>query len=248
MTQKRSPIVGLCCAQFGTGEDQPLRVGQNRAYVEALVRVGAAPALVPPLTDLALLRLVYERVDGWLLPGGVDVDPARYGELRHEKCGSTSFDQDEAELTLARWAVEDQVPLLAICRGIQVLNVALGGSLYQDIQAQVPGATKHDCYPEQPRDSLSHLVTLASHTRLATILDALSLPVNSMHHQALKDVAPGLIVIARALDGIIEAVEVDEHPFAVGVQWHPEELIEHSQHARRLFEAFVEACRTRARS
>lgn len=248
MDQKRSPVVGLGCAPFQSGPNQPLRIGQNEAYVRALIRAGAAPFLLPPLTDPSLLHHLYEQLDGVLLPGGMDVDPSRYGEPPHEKCDPSCREQDEAELTLARWAVADQVPLLAICRGIQVLNVALGGSLYQDIQAQVPGAKKHDRSPDQPRDHLSHRVTVAPGTRLHSILGVSSLPVNSMHHQALKNVAAGLIVAARALDGIIEAVEIGEHPFAVAVQWHPEELIDDSPHALRLFEAFVEECRKRARS
>lgn len=248
MNRKRPPVVGLCCAQFQSEPNQLPRIGQNETYVHALIRAGAAPSLIPPLTDPSLLHRVYEELDGLLLPGGVDVDPRHYNEPRHERCGPLCPEQDEAELNLARWAVADQVPLLAICRGIQVLNVALGGSLYQDIETQVPGAEKHDRYPDQPRDHLSHLVTVTPGTRLARILGASSLPVNSMHHQALKGVAAGLVVTARASDGIIEAVEVREHPFAVAVQWHPEELIDDSRHALRLFEVFVQECRKRARS
>lgn len=240
--------MGLCCAPFQSGPNQPPRIGQNEAYIRALIRAGAAPFLIPPLTGSSLLHRLYEQLDGLLLPGGVDVDPAHYGEPRHEKCGPSCPEQDQAELSLARCAVADQVPLLAICRGIQVLNVALGGSLYQDIQAQVPGAEKHDLYPDQPRDYLSHPVTVTPGTRLARILGVSSLPVNSMHHQAIKGVAPGLVVTACAPDGIIEAIEVRDHPFVVAVQWHPEELIDGSLHAFRLFEAFVEECRNRVRS
>jgi putative glutamine amidotransferase len=178
-----------------------------------------------------------------LLPGGEDVDPAFYGEARHEKCGRVSLDRDETELALARWAMEEGKPLFAICRGIQVLNVAQGGSLYQDIQTQVPGTDKHDWYPDHPRDRQSHTLEIVPRTRLAQLSGTTSLPVNSLHHQAIKEAAPGLVVVAHAEDGIVEAVEAPDHPFALGVQWHPEELASRDARAQRLFDAFVEACR-----
>jgi putative glutamine amidotransferase len=241
MSRKRPPTIGVTCAELQQDPLSP-RIGQNRSYVRALVRAGAAPLLIPPLTDRDLLHALYERLDGLLLPGGGDVHPARYGEPIHEKCGSISPDRDEAELALAQWAMDDGLPLLGICRGIQVLNVALGGSLYQDIQAQVPGAERHDWGSEFPRDYLSHLVTVAPETRLAHLLESPSLPVNSMHHQALKDIASRLAVTARTPDGIVEGIEAGDHPFAVAVQWHPEELAEHDPRAQRLFDALVEAC------
>lgn len=138
--------------------------------------------------------------------------------------------------------MDEGKPLLAICRGVQVLNVALGGSLYQDIQGLAPGAEKHDWKPDYPRDRLSHTVAVTPHTRLAHILGAASLPVNSLHHQAIRRVAPGLTVTACAPDQIVEAVEAGAHPFAVGVQWHPEELASGDVRAQRLFDALVEAC------
>lgn len=242
------PTVGITCLDDRPVQDQHApRFGQSQAYVHAVVRAGAAPLLIPPLADKTLLRVLYELLAGLLLSGGEDVDPAYYGEPRHEKCVPVSHDRDETELTLARWAVDDGKPLLAICRGIQVLNVALGGSLYQDIQAQVPGAAKHDWYPDCPRNHLSHTVIVAPQTHLAHILDPLNSPgpsyqVNSLHHQAVKDVAPGLVVAARASDQIVEAVEVEGHPFAIGVQWHPEELADNDVRAQRIFSALIEAC------
>jgi putative glutamine amidotransferase len=230
--------------------DNPGRFSQNQTYVHALARAGAASLLIPHLpvlsvaegTDETLLRTIYNLLDGLLLPGGGDVDPAHYGEPRHEKCGPVSPDRDKAELTLARWAIDDKKPLLAICRGIQVLNVALGGSLYQDIQTQIQRADKHNWHPGYPRDRLSHTLIVTPQTRLAHILGTTSLPVNSLHHQALEDVAPGLTVTARAPDQIVEAVEAEGHPFAIGVQWHPEELADNDAQAQRIFDALVEAC------
>jgi putative glutamine amidotransferase len=243
MTHEQPPVVGVTCSDI-QADSGPKRLGQNVSYLSALTRAGAAPILVPNVGDRQLLRVVYERIDGLLLSGGVDVHPAHYGELVHEKCGQISPERDETELALTRWAMEDGKPILAICRGIQVLNVALGGSLFQDIQAQVPGAERHDWHSNHPRDYLSHTVTLVPQTRLGEILSETCLPVNSMHHQAVKAIAPGLGVVARAPDGIIEAVEATGHTFALGVQWHPEELAPADARAQRLFAALVEACRT----
>jgi putative glutamine amidotransferase len=238
MTTMQLPVIGVTCSEYRVeGAQSSSRTGQNRSYIRALVRAGAAPLLIPNVTDKSLLRAVYERLDGLLLTGGVDVHPARYGEPIHEKCGDITPDRDEAELALIRWAMDDGLPLLAICRGIQVLNVALGGSLYQDIRAQVPGAERHDWGSDYPRDHLPHLATVAAETRLARLVQTSALPVNSMHHQALKEIAPGLAVTAQAPDGIVEAVEADGHPFAVAVQWHPEELAEQDPRAQRLFDA-----------
>jgi putative glutamine amidotransferase len=241
MTTSRLPIIGVTCSIFKVA-GRP-RVGQNQTYLEALVRAGAAPLLIPNLTDQALLRTVFESVDGLLFSGGDDVDPAHYGEDRHEKCGTITPERDMAELALIPWAIDEGKPILAICRGIQVLNVALGGSLYQDIQAQLPGAQKHDWHPGYPRNHPAHLVEIVAHTRLAHLLGVTSLPVNSLHHQAVKDVAPRLIVAGRTSDRIVEAVEAEGHPFAIGVQWHPEELAGADPRAQRLFDALVQACR-----
>ena len=198
---------------------------------------------MPNLADKDLLRALYEQLDGLLLSGGGDVDPAHYGETVHEKCGSIDAARDTAELRLTRWVVEDGKPLLAICRGVQVVNVALGGSLYQDIEAQVSDSLTHTWYPEYPRNCRSHAVALEPGTRLAQILEAESLSVNSLHHQALKDLARPLIVSARASDGIVEAVESCSHPFLMGVQWHPEDLAPDDARQQSLFDWLVEACR-----
>jgi putative glutamine amidotransferase len=244
MGDQRVPVIGLTSITIPSDEEyRPSRVGQNQTYLRAVLRTGAAPLLIPHITDGRLLRAIYDRLDGLLLPGGEDVAPARYGESAHEKCGMPSPERDETELRLASWAVAEGKPLLAICRGIQVLNVALGGSLYQDIQAQIPGAAKHDWYPGHPRDTRAHGVVCTEGSRLVDIVGSTSLAVNSLHHQALKELAPTLQIAARAPDGIVEAVEVAGHPFALGVQWHPEELAEEDALAQGLFDAFVEASR-----
>lgn len=244
MTNHESPAVGVTCIQIQAEEvHRPPRVGQNQTYIQALIRAGAAPLLFPQLDDMDLLRTMYDRVDALLLPGGEDIDPAHYGESVQEWCGPISPVRDVMELALARWATADGKPLLAICRGIQVLNVALGGSLYQDIPAQVPGAARHAWYPNHPRDYLPHHIHIGPSTRLAHIVGTTSLPINSLHHQAVKDLAPGLTVMGRTPDQIIEAVEVEGHPYAIGVQWHPEELAANDVRAQALFDALIQACR-----
>ena len=244
MSALRVSVIGLTSNTIPSKDQtRPPRVGQNQTYLQALLRAGAAPILIPHITDHHLLRAIYDRMDGLLLPGGEDVAPARYGEVPHEKCGTPSLERDETELTLVRWAVEEAKPLLAICRGIQVLNVALEGSLYQDIQTQIPGAARHDWSPGYPRTLRSHGVVCTEGSRLASIVGSPSLEVNSLHHQALKALAPGLEITARAPDGVVEAVELPGHPFALGVQWHPEELAAEDSQSQALFAALVEASR-----
>ncbi|MFN2245048.1 MAG: gamma-glutamyl-gamma-aminobutyrate hydrolase family protein [Anaerolineae bacterium] len=242
MADKRSPLIGVTCMTIQAEGYSP-RLGMSRSYVHVLLKAGAAPLLIPHMADTAVLRSAYERLDGLLLPGGGDIDPVHYGESRHEKCNEPSAERDGTELVLARWAIEDGKPLLGICRGIQVLNVALGGSLFQDIQAQIPGAERHDWYPNHARDRLSHTVSLSPATRLAHITGTSTLPVNSLHHQSVKDVAPGLVATGWSPDEIVEAVEAPDHPFAIAVQWHPEELAGSDDRAQRLFDALVEAGR-----
>ena len=242
MASKQPPIIGITCRGIQAAHNHhPTRVGLSQTYVNALLRAGAAPLLLPNVTDKDLLRAIYQSLDGLLLSGGGDIHPARYGEAIHEKCGRITPERDETEMTLTCWAVDDGLPLLAICRGIQVLNVALGGSLYQDIQAQVPGAMAHTWYPNHPRDLRAHDVAVSPGTRLADIMGTPSMGVNSLHHQAVKEVAPRLVVTARAPDELVEALEVEDHPFAVAVQWHPEELAPDDAPAQRLFDALVEA-------
>jgi len=238
------PTIGIVCADDRAQKDKHApRFGQNQSYAHAVARAGAAPLLIPLLADEALLRALYERMDGLLLPGGVDLHPRWYGEEVHEKCGSISEVRDEVELTLIRWGMADRKPMLAICRGIQVLNVALGGSLYQDIKAQVPRAGRHNCESDHARNQLAHDVDVAPGSRLADLAGSGLLPVNSFHHQAVKGLALGLAITAQAPDGIIEAVEGEGQPFLLGVQWHPEELAADDPRAQRLFDALVEACR-----
>jgi putative glutamine amidotransferase len=188
------------------------------------------------------LRSLYERLDGLCLSGGVDVDPQHYGEAPHPRLGNVDRARDATELALARWALHDDLPILGICRGIQVLNVAAGGSLVQDISAQMPGARRHDyALADAPWERCTQTVRVAPDSRLAQILGATIVPTNSFHHQAVKALGSGLTPVAWTEDGVTEAVEDATQRFIIGVQWHPEGMFHTDAAARRLFEAFVSA-------
>jgi putative glutamine amidotransferase len=212
----------------------------NEAYVQAVVGAGAAPLLIPLGLPEAALYQAVRRVDGVLFSGGGDMAPERYGSLPHPRVDDVDEDRDRLELALYAKVLEDGTPFLGICRGLQVLNVAMGGTLYEDISAQHPGAIKHDHYPNIPRDHLAHPVQISEETHLARILGKPVLEVNSRHHQGIRVLAEGLKASAYAPDGIIEGVEVPEHPFGLAVQWHPEWLQKHDP-MRALLRTFVEA-------
>jgi putative glutamine amidotransferase len=173
-----------------------------------------------------------------LFSGGGDLDPARYGAPPHPLAAGIDAVRDEAELALAQWALAEGRPLFGICRGAQLLNVALGGTLYGDVQEHA-GALPHT-YPSEQAGDRTHSVQVAEGSRLAELLQLPLLAVNSLHHQAVRTVAPGLRVTAQAPDGLVEGIELPEHPFAVAVQWHPESLPE-APEMQRLFEGFVRA-------
>jgi putative glutamine amidotransferase len=220
----------------------------GQRYVDALRAAGAVPWLIPLMpTDPETMRAIFDRLDGVFLTGGMDVDPSFYGEPRHPLCVATDPDRDAVEIMLLRHATDRRVPVLAVCRGIQILNVACGGTLYQDVASQVPAALKHDNFPtpaNPSRSYLAHDVTVTPNSRLGDILGESVVPVNSMHHQAIKDLASGLRPTVFAADGIIEGVEGANSRFLVGVQWHPEELTDTQPAMRRLFSTFVEAATT----
>lgn len=232
------PVASSPCAK----EQKKFGVGEN--YINALVHCGALPLLVPVTISLEEQRRLLFEADGLLLTGGGDVDPARYGESPHEAVYGVSEARDEAELNLVRWAVEADKPLFAICRGIQVMNVALGGSLIQDLPTQAPSPIVHRGNNDD-RDEPVHPIRVQAQSRLAGILGTEQTRVNSFHHQAVKQIADGLVPIAHAPDGVIEAVEMPGRRHVLGVQWHPEEMAQDVPAMMRLFEAFVAACRER---
>lgn len=216
------------------------RVRLNSSYITALESAGLIPIVIPPLASPEQSREILERVDGLLLTGGEDVDPALYGQDRIEKCGKPNKARDETEIALSLAAREMRKPLLAICRGPQVLNVAFGGTLIQDIPSQVKGALNHNA--EDERASRVHDVAIEPGSLTATAVGATKLSVNSLHHQSVKDVAPGFKVTATSADGIVEAIEwAGDDWWAMAVQWHPEEMNDSPDPwDRGLFRAFAD--------
>lgn len=213
----------------------------NQTYVRTLEQLGALPVMIPLHMTEATLRGIFERLDGLFLPGGEDIDPANYGAERHELLGATDKERDRTELLLTRWAVEIGMPVLGVCRGAQMINVACGGSLYQDILSDRPDLAKHDYFPPSfERYRISHAIDIEADSRLAHALGQIH-EVNSMHHQGLDRIGYGLRVVARAEDGLPEAVEAPALPYVVGVQWHPEELAKTDQMSANLFYDFVRA-------
>lgn len=215
-------------------------------YITSIERAGARTLVIDRVRNHA--RDVLDDAAGLLLTGGGDVDPARYGEPVDPTFDAAEEGRDAYETEIIKLAMERDLPLLAICRGAQILNVALGGSLIQDIPSQHPGALNHSV--TDPKWAIAHDVTVAPDSRLQEALrdrisDAGTMPVNSRHHQAIKQIAPGLRVSATAPDGIIEAVEHPGSTFCLGVQWHPENFLDHDEFGA-LFRAFVEAALTAA--
>ena len=211
-------------------------------YVESVKRAGGEPRVLRNSDDPAK---VIAEVDGLVLTGGLDVDPALYGEAPHATT-ETSPDRDRFEIPLSKAAVSADVPVLAICRGVQVLNVAAGGSLVQDIPSAIPTDLNHSI--DMPKDHCAHQVRVEPGTRLAEALgpevDLDTCPVNSRHHQSVGRVAPGFVTSAISIDGIVEAIERPEAAFCVGVQWHPENFWKTGEFGG-LFEAFVNAAAKR---
>jgi|SRR5579859_4952755 len=236
----RKPIIGI-------GSDVLQQKGErDRAfafitYTEALRRAGAIPVVIPPQPENA--AEIVEGLDGILLAGGDDCDPTAYGEERHPSVEPMDARRQNNDITLARVARERGIPTLAICLGVQVMNVAAGGTLIQDIDSELRTDIEH---ASEPSDRRRHPVLVEKNTKLAEIVGDQELGVNSSHHQAIRHVGRGLRVTALAPDGIVEGLEDPSLPFYIGVQWHPEDMVEEKS-AERLFGAFVEAARQQAR-
>lgn len=227
-----------------------IAIGQNRKmedYLESVRRAGGEPVEV--LVGGEAPEQILARVDGLVLTGGGDVDPKLYGESRHDTFQAAETGRDDFEIKLARAAVVKGIPLLAICRGMQVLNVAMGGTLFQDIPSQVTGALEHSV--PQPRAGSAHEVWVSKGSQLSTLLadhmeDGETCHVNSRHHQSVKDAAQGFDVTATSPDGVVEAMEKTGAPFCVAVQWHPENFWRTGEF-RELFEGLVKAANGRKR-
>jgi putative glutamine amidotransferase len=244
---RQRPLIGVTTQTLhaieGIPEGLPNSWVMNQRYVRAVMAAGGVPVLVPLVADdPAALHDIYERLDGVVVPGGIDVDPAYYRAGRHEDLGRLDPARDTTEVVLTRWALRDRKPFLGLCRGLQILNVALSGSLWQDLSTERQESIKHDYFPNAgwDRDHLAHPIEIERATRLGDAIGTVSVPVNSMHHQGIRDLGFRLQASAWSPDGLIEAAELPDQ-FAVGVQWHPEMFEPGAPSVGRLFGAFVDA-------
>lgn len=228
--------LGGVVRQWDGGE----RTGLNSAYVRSVLAAGGVPVMLSPLMGPSYAARALDGVDGLVLTGGEDMDPAWYHAEPHPKANPPSRERDLFELALFAAARQREVPILGICRGIQVVNVALGGTLWQDLPSERPGEVDH--YPEAARSERTHMVRLQPGSLTASALGATEIRVNSFHHQAIRELAPDLVATGWAEDGLIEAVEsAPGQPWLLAVQWHPEEMhAEVRTPDRGLFRALVE--------
>ena len=233
------PVIGVTPAL----NQEETRISLNRCFPEVLLEVGAMPLVLPITADPAVMAEMIERCDGFLFTGGGDIDPRLFGEQTRPCCGDITPDRDAFELPLARMLHDrPDKPVLGVCRGAQVLNVALGGTMMQDVATDF-GAPVIAHSQKQLARYPSHDVTIEPGTLLEKVLGASKAAVNSLHHQAVRQVAPGFVASAHAPDGVIEAVESTVHPFFLGLQWHPEIMWRTNEKALAVFRSFVEACR-----
>jgi len=233
------PVIGITTTRTQHKNEYP-NAAQSEKYIEAVLLAGGLPVLIPNLLPPSDLEALRARLDGILLTGGSDVDPALFNGAPHPEIYGIYPQRDATEIALVQRAAQTGQPFMGICRGIQVVNVALGGTLYTHIADQLQGALRHDWYPDIPRDYLAHPVTVQPGSLLERITASSELKTNSLHHQGLRQIAPTLRPIAWAPDGLVEAVELPGHPFALGVQWHPEWLVQYPP-MLELFKALVSA-------
>lgn len=232
------PLIGITTYNGKSPNDHPITAVQH-TYVRAVTQAGGLPVLIPSILPEEDLQDIYARLQGIMFTGGGDVSLKYFDGVEHIRIAGVDESRDTTEISLLRKAVDDGKPLLGICRGVQVMNVALGGTLYTHIASQVKGALDHD-YPGELFTAIVHPVNVDETARAAEIFGETLLHVNSLHHQGLKDIAPSLKVTGHAPDGLVEVVEIPDHPYAFGVQWHPEWLTDQPV-MRRLFKSFVDA-------
>ena len=226
------PIIGVTCSY----DNEKDRYFLSQAYIKTIEEAGGIPVIFPNL-NAGNIQHLSEQVDGFLFTGGDDVDPFYFGEEPSTFSGEITPGRDVFELELARIVMGGLKPVLALCRGIQVINIAAGGTILQDIYSQRTKPLKH--IQKAPRWHPTHKIDIKPESKLAQILDAAEVRVNSFHHQAVDLVAPGFIVSATASDGIIEGIENTEHPFMIGLQCHPECMWEKDSRFLGLFISFI---------
>lgn len=228
-------VIGITCSW----DDDSGRYYLNSLYVRAIVAAGGVPVIIPDCFRKEQMQQLLSFLDGLLLSGGGDVDPVYFGEEPLPSCGEITPARDALEIELVRMSLAAGLPVLGICRGAQVLNIAAGGNIYQDLNTQVKDCLQHN--QKAPIWAPTHRIQIRPGTRLESIFRERELRVNSFHHQAVRNPAPGFIVCALAGDGVIEGIESTTHRFALGIQCHPEGMWEKDSRFLQLFRALVEA-------
>lgn len=236
------PIIGVTAYRNLSRSGFP-QFSASENYIQSVIQAGACPVMIPPGVKEADLDTLVQRLDGLLLSGGGDIHPDFYGSGEHPLVSDVDRDRDRLELFLLEKCMLLEMPLLGICRGFQLINVGLGGTLFEDISDQKAGSLKHDYSPGWPRNHLAHEVSLAPNTTLARLFDKNRIQVNSLHHQGIRRLSDKLLALGSAPDGILEAFQIRDYPFGIAVQWHPEEMRADPK-MQALFRSFVEAAQT----
>lgn len=231
------PVIGIVPMYDEKMENYRLRPG----YMDAVAKAGGLPVLLHPNKDEAAFHQLLETCDGFIFSGGQDIEPALYGEEKLEQCEECMPARDSYELAFLKLVLENNKPMLGICRGVQVLNVLYGGDLYQDIPTQIGSEVIHRA--AVMGEAAMHNVEVYEDTPLARITGESAIEVNSFHHQSVKNLGSGLLPMAKSPDGVIEGAYVPEKRFALAVQWHPELMFRTDKNAMALFEALVDAAK-----
>lgn len=235
----RAPLIGITSYRHSHQKGFSL-ISSPEAYIQAVSKVGGIPVLIPLGLPEDQLFTISSRLDGIIFSGGGDIDPILFGGEPHHEVSSVDSDRDRVELQLVQNVLQNRTPFLGICRGIQVVNVALGGTLYTHVPDQLPGKVHHPHMDEYPRDFLAHEVQIQPGSQIFEIMGQHVTMVNSLHHQGIDLLGDDLQATAHAPDGLIEGIEMNDYPFGIAVQWHPEWLIKQAP-MRALFQSLVQA-------
>lgn len=247
----KKPIIGISCSFSQNGQigvvshlGAPSQEWQLLAddYIQAIEKAGGIPVILPVVENPETILPILGKLDGIIFTGGNDVSPLCYNEIPSSSVGEVSVKRDNADLVLIKSVLENhQIPILGICRGCQLLNVVLGGTLHQDLAKD--GVTKNEHFLlSYPIENISQIANIEANSRLAKIFSSKSIGINSFHHQAVKDLGKNLVVAAKAEDGVIEAIEIPGERFIVGVQWHPEMMQRNKVNHSVFFESFIKEC------
>ncbi len=239
--EEEMAIIGISCGFKDTREQN---IVLNNDYINAVKKTGGIPIIIPPHLEIEALKSFKNKLDGLILSGGGDIDPFFFGEEPNFNINRIDPIRDKIEIELVKWSIKEKIPLLAICRGIQIINIACGGTIIQDLNQKNDKNQNHLKHQQQaPRRYPTHTVYLKKNSVFSDIFKAEEIKVNSFHHQAIKEPGDNLEITGRAADKVIEGIALNNHPFGIGVQWHPERMFDHYPEQRNLFKQFINKCK-----